>query len=455
MTDDLVKLIHARDLRQWARFPAYEEHSGKTLGQHKAEVKAREDARRKIWRLVEAKSIVEDAERPKTYLTELLRSPWPISLPGRRSVQLPHPRYPETAFQPEKGHVAGEWLVLPLFMKARQVSVRYLATDRVANGERVAAAEALLERASTAEIEELRTFLAMPDPDPVLFISHRWTSSSHPDPDGKQLDKLKALESCYIIYDYSSFPQDMSRRGAERNLRQVLEAMNTFVDNVVVLADPEYLTRGWCLYEYISASLTHRSVCDEINAPPLVRLRNLVASDPNPPGLGSTYREARNAKSQLLLEAVNTVLPVFGKGAFSVAADREIVQGLLIQRLQRSLPPKQEYMPYVGEWKTIQWTTNELAAAFVNDLQWEALQHDPTFPIFEPVVPNTLSDAVSAKFAIQQQPKSYGKYGLDRLDLSGLGRVVLLVRVGAVAVILLFLWAIYRALVWVWGQHVN
>ena len=87
----------------------------------------------------------------------------------------------------------------------------------------------------------------------------------------------------------------------------------------------------------------------------------------------------------------------------------------------------------------------------MSSLQWEALQQDPTFPIFEPVVPNTLSDAVSTKFAIRQQPKSYGKYGLDRLDLGGLDRIVLLVRVVAVVLMLLLLWAIYRSLVWVWG----
>jgi hypothetical protein len=31
MADHLVKLVHARDLARWKRFPAYEEHTGKTL----------------------------------------------------------------------------------------------------------------------------------------------------------------------------------------------------------------------------------------------------------------------------------------------------------------------------------------------------------------------------------------------------------------------------------------
>ena len=42
---------------------------------------------------------------------------------------------------------------------------------------------------------------------PVLFISHRWEATEHPDPAGHQLEKLRALKDCFIIYDYTSFPQ--------------------------------------------------------------------------------------------------------------------------------------------------------------------------------------------------------------------------------------------------------
>jgi hypothetical protein len=451
MADHLVKLVHARDLVGWDHFPAYEEHTGKTLAQHRAEVKAHKDLESKIWQLVEARRLVDHANDPKVYRTETVRSPWPISLPGWRSVRLSAAAFPETSFESEIGRVEGERLVLPLFVKERQVRACYLAPDRVASAKRLAQAEALLSHAPEADLEMLRTYLSIPEPDPVLFVSHRWLSPTHPDPDGQQLEKLKALKGCYLIYDYASFPQDMARPEAQSALRQVLDAMNSFIDKVLVLSDPDYMSRGWCLYEYIAGSLTHRIVCDEINDPTLVRLRNLVASDPSPPGIGSTYREARNAKSQLVLEAVNTILPVFGHGRFTVPADRAIVQNLLIERLRRTLPRKQEYIPYVGEWKTIEWTEEELAAAFESELKWETLQYDPTIPIFEPPVPDTVAGAVAAGFSIQQQPKDFGRYGLDRLDLSGLDRLVLMIGVGAGAVILLFLWIIYRALRWAFG----
>jgi len=85
MADHLVKLVHAPDLARWKRFPAYEEHTGKTLAQQRSEVKARDDLGRKLWRLIEAKRIVDGADTPSVYRTTIAGTPWPISLPGRRS----------------------------------------------------------------------------------------------------------------------------------------------------------------------------------------------------------------------------------------------------------------------------------------------------------------------------------------------------------------------------------
>jgi hypothetical protein len=44
--------------------------------------------------------------------------------------------------------------------------------------------------------------------EPILFVSRRWEATDHPDPHGRQLEKLRELRSCYVIYDYCSFPQD-------------------------------------------------------------------------------------------------------------------------------------------------------------------------------------------------------------------------------------------------------
>jgi hypothetical protein len=225
MADHLVKLVHARDLARWKRFPAYEEHTGKTLAHHRAEVKARDDLGSKLWRLIEAKRMVDGADNPSIYRTITASTPWPISLPGRRSVLISPPDYPKTAFEADIGRVEGRRLVMPLFIRERQVSVRYLAANRVAAADQVASAQAQLSQASEADLDALRTYLGMLEPDPVLFVSHRWESSTHPDPEGRQLEKLKALKDCYLIYDYTSFPQDTATPEAQRALRQVLDAI--------------------------------------------------------------------------------------------------------------------------------------------------------------------------------------------------------------------------------------
>jgi hypothetical protein len=449
MADHLVKLVHARDLARWKRFPAYEEHTGTTLAQHRAEVKARDDLGSRLWRLIEAKRMVDRADNPSIYRTITASTPWPISLPGRRSLLISPPDYPETTFEADIGRVEGRRLVMPLFIRERQVSVRYLAANRVAAADQVASAQAQLSQASEADLDALRTYLGMLEPDPVLFVSHRWESPTHPDPEGRQLEKLKALKDCYLIYDYTSFPQDTATPEAQRALRQVLDAMDGFIDNVLVVSALDYMNRGWCLYEYIAGSLMHRIVCDEVKDPALVRLRNVVATEPNPPGIGSTHREARNAKDEFVLEAVNAILPVFSNGGFTVSADKDIVQNLLIQRLRRTLPRKNEYIPYVGEWKTTEWTEEELAAAFRSELKWDSLQYDPTIPIFAPAVPDTVAGAVAAGFRIEKQPEDFGR---ERYESDfGVGRLVLMIKAGAGAVILLLLWAIYRLVRWIAG----
>jgi hypothetical protein len=83
MADHLVKLFHARDLAHWKRLPAYEEHTGKTLAQHRTEVKARDDLGSKLWRLIDAKRMVDAADNPSIYRTTTASTPWPISLPSR------------------------------------------------------------------------------------------------------------------------------------------------------------------------------------------------------------------------------------------------------------------------------------------------------------------------------------------------------------------------------------
>jgi hypothetical protein len=191
-------------------------------------------------------------------------------------------------------------------------------------------------------------------------------------------------------------------------LLEILSGMNALISNVLVLAAPDFLERGWCIYEYIVASMRASIVCDELNDPAFILLRNLSATQPpvSPRLLGHAIEsEIQNAKNQRTLETVNAILPLFNRSKFTVERDREIVRGLLVSELMKMLPAKQEYMLYLGEWKTIPWTEGELRDAFTGELKWERLAYNDCFKPFEPKVPSTVIEAVANGYRLDQMPE--------------------------------------------------
>jgi hypothetical protein len=192
-------------------------------------------------------------------------------------------------------------------------------------------------------------------------------------------------------------------------LLKILSGMNGLISNVLVLTAPDFLERGWCIYGYIVASMRASIVCDELNDPNFVMLRNLAATRlPKawPGHRESTEAELENAKSQRTLETVNTILPLFNRSKFTVERDREIVRDLLVSELMEMLPRKREYQQLVSEWNWKSWTKEELRAAFTSELKWEPIQIRHLFKPFEPKVPSTLAEAV------------INGYQLDRMRLT-------------------------------------
>ena len=72
----------------------------------------------------------------------------------------------------------------------------------------------------------------------------------------------------------------------------------------------------------------------------------------------------------------------------------------LIAGWSERLPAKKEYQPYVGEWRTISWTKEELANAFESELTWERLQSASINP-FVLNVPRTIDEAVRREYKIE------------------------------------------------------
>jgi hypothetical protein len=94
----------------------------------------------------------------------------------------------------------------------------------------------------------------------VHFISHKWDSPIHPDPDGKQLAQITVEfpDEALVWYDYSCLPQ-APRTEQENEL--FLAALKGIPDLIrqswftVVGGDIEtYTTRTWCQFEVVCAT---------------------------------------------------------------------------------------------------------------------------------------------------------------------------------------------------------
>jgi hypothetical protein len=254
------------------------------------------------------------------------------------------------------------------------------------------------ERGIVAEIDNSRFA------HPVLFISHRWETREHPDVSGRQLRKLKALKKCYIIYDYSSFPQVPRTADEQNQFDRIIASMEELVRNVVVLDSPDYLTRGWLVYEYLVACLRMELICDEVRAPDFVALRDWTSTRPGIPTnivRDSTESQQTNYVNHRILEHVNRVVPLYTRARFQTEHDHSAVTGLLIEALKSALPSRKEYQPYVGEYTYANWTNEELARAFVGELE---MPTDPTFfiPRFQVDVPSSVDDAVLADYQVSR-----------------------------------------------------
>jgi hypothetical protein len=386
---DKVKIIHSSDLKTWTRFPEYRDHAGPTLGEYRARRQAAEAVAWELRGLVRAQDRLAqlDLDTPVEYARHKISLPRSVRR-GQCEISLPEPDHPTTTITCDAGEVFGRVLRLPRSWRKRTATAHYACPSWVLNADEIAKLKDTLSRADGETCARLAEAQTSRYQRPVLFISHRWDGLHHPDPEGRQLTKLQTLKDCFLIYDYVSFPQDTTAPEDEAALLEILSSMNALISNVLVLTAPDFLERGWCIYEYIVSSMRASIVCDELNDPNFVMLRNLAATRPpvSPRILGHSIESGtQNAKNQRTLETVNAILPLFNRSKFTVERDREIVRDLLVSELMRMLPGKMEYLQYLGEWKTIPWTEEELRAAFTSELKWERMQSNEFFKPFDSI----------------------------------------------------------------------
>jgi hypothetical protein len=420
---DAVKLVHSDDLHRWERFPRYQEFGGITFGQYRAEAYQLERRRRRVADLVNAMGELTELDRDEVVEYQSATLEVPRRAPWRRTASLPLPESPRPGARVESsaGGVREGFLELEAGWRRQFVRLSYRGPSELVHAERIEELRRLLDSMSEEQRSTVEEVTASRYAQPVLFISHRWEDAEHPDPEGSQLRHLRTLKGCFLVYDYSSFPQPPRTDEEEAELRKILAAMGELISNVVVLAGPDYLTRGWCLYEYIVAALRRTTVCDELKDDRFVRLRDWAST--SPPASWS-FRDSfesqqQNDISQRILAVVNEVLPLYEGSRFTNEADRPIVTELLVDHLQRTLPPIKESQQYLGEWATKGWTKETLRPFFLGEAELPRLEAAIPIRSFDTAVPSTLREAVERRYEIRRPDWRSALNPLDSLARYG------------------------------------
>jgi len=402
---DAVKLVHSEDLHEWDRFPRCQEFEGITYGQYRTGAYELERRRRTVANLVNAIRELDkiDTDQIVEYQSEVIEVPRRALL--RRSVRVPLPEAPRpgASVETSAGSIEEGSVEVCRRWRRQWVQLTYRDASRRVNAERIEELKHRLEAMSDQQRRTIEEVTTSRYAHPVLFVSHRWENEAHPDPTGSQLRKLRRLKDCFIIYDYTSFPQLPRSDQEDADFKQILGSMDDFVRRVIVLEGPDYLTRGWCVYEYIVASLRSSTVCDEVQDGRFVGLRDWASTVP-PVTLSfrdSFESQQQNFINERILAAVDDLLQIYGEARFKNDYDRDVVTALLIDHLKETLPSIKESQQG-GEWKTTFWSDDKLAPIFSGEGKRPRLEAGIGIRPFDTAVPSTLQVAVNCRYEIKR-----------------------------------------------------
>lgn len=401
-----IKLAHSDEIKHWKQIPSYEKLDTLTLADYHLRRNELIAFSREIPELIKAhnKKRELDVSEVVKYDSFELTIPRDIFKRHQRR-QLKVPIHRGTRVDCTDGIINGNQLIVKRDWRKKAVQISYSCPSSEAHYDEIQELERQLINASHSDKWKLNECINSIFNQPVLFISHRWEDKGHPDPAGRQLEKLSHLKNCFVIYDYFSFPQDTRNEAARSKLNQVLEDMTSVLCNVVVLRSDNYIERGWCLYEYILASLKEELVCDEIGAQEFVELRDIVGTriPPSSNIRGDSFEASLdNSKSEKIINTINAILPKFEVSGFTVPSDRSIVKGLLVDGLLGVLPAKQTYTPYIG-WQRSGWSREEIEGAFTTPIRYSSgystkKLKPKRFPVYE-----DLDSAVQGGYIIETQ----------------------------------------------------
>lgn len=407
---DGVKLIHSDELCSWPRFPRFQDHGGLSYQAYREGAAKLRALKQKHPELVELwRHWVEiDNDEWVAYYDE--EFPIPATLRSRRvQLPVPAPRRAHDQIEATQGSISDGELSVATGWFPKRARVTYSAPKRREHRDEFRELARKLSELSDRERTCLTEIQTSRFNHPVLFISHRWESATHPDPHGFQLKRLRQLRDCFIVYDYSSFPQAPMSQAERKLLALILEHMTALIRKVVILDAEHYEKRGWCIYEYLVSSLKGEIVCDEVRIPEFASLQAWCRTTPAFSFLDlarSSYRDQKsNYKHERMLASVDKILPHYLQSSFTVAKDRELVTELLRRALHAELPAIGTHQAYLGEFTLERRDLPSLSPAFEKAMNW---RHALTMNVSRNrwVVPNTLEAAV--RHGYQTMPMSDG-----------------------------------------------
>jgi hypothetical protein len=104
-------------------------------------------------------------------------------------------------------------------------------------------------------------YFRLVSPATTIFVSHRWASLSHPDPDGTQFQTIQRFlqkhPSKLLWYDFSCLPQPPLTTSDRSLFRDSVRELNSLiiVTEFLCILTEDYINRAWCFYEWAISRL--------------------------------------------------------------------------------------------------------------------------------------------------------------------------------------------------------
>ncbi|KFZ24660.1 hypothetical protein V502_00862 [Pseudogymnoascus sp. VKM F-4520 (FW-2644)] len=230
----------------------------------------------------------------------------------------------------------------------------------------------------------------------LYFISHRWLDPMHPDPEGTQLRRVQRLPplplrptsgdndssshlsiaqpdghwsgdkdpaaDALIFYDFSSMPQPPRTSDQEQTFDFGISGLNSILPlmRVVILVDPDYMSRSWCLMEYFISAFYGSLILDEVQDECMNKLQQFaIAPNQEISTTKSARAEVEAGRGEMMGELARSFFSErFLHSRVTKLTDRLRIEDVFQQFIKENIKAW-TYEPYIG-WRPKSLQTEEV-----------------------------------------------------------------------------------------------